>query len=168
MDVVRRNIESLRGTIDVMSFEGEGTTITLKLPLTLAIIDGLLITIDGQFFIIPLSLVNECIEFRQSEHQSSSGRKIIMVRDELIPYVHLRDFFTIKGEAPEIQQIVIIELEGKRIGFVADSVVGDHQTVIKSLGKAFKDIECISGASVLGDGSVALIIDVLKIYTEIE
>jgi two-component system chemotaxis sensor kinase CheA len=168
MDVVRRNIESLRGSIDIMSVQGKGTTITLKLPLTLAIIDGLLVVIGGQFFIIPLSIVNECIEFNEAANKSSSGRRIIMVRNELIPYIHLRSFFNITEEAPEIQQIVIIELEGKRIGFVVDSVVGDHQTVIKSLGKAFRDIECISGATVLGDGSVALIVDVHKIYTEIE
>lgn len=168
MDVVRRNIEALRGVIDIASTQGQGTTISLKLPLTLAIIDGLLVEMGGQFFIIPLSIVNECIEFLRNEHMSESGRRIIMVRNELVPYVHLRDYFHIEGEAPEIQQIVIIELDGRRIGFVVDSVVGDHQTVIKSLGKAFKDLECISGASVLGDGSVALIIDILKIYTEIE
>ncbi|MGE4267904.1 MAG: chemotaxis protein CheA [Deferribacterales bacterium] len=168
MDVVRRNIESLRGTIDISSVQGKGTTITLKLPLTLAIIDGLLVVIGGQFFIIPLSIVNECIEFNEAAHKSSSGRRIIMVRNELIPYVHLRSFFNIYEEAPEIQQIVIIEIENRRVGFVVDNVVGDHQTVIKSLGKAFRDIECISGASVLGDGSVALIVDVQKIYTGIE
>jgi two-component system chemotaxis sensor kinase CheA len=168
MDVVRRNIEALRGTIDITSKQGKGTTITLKLPLTLAIIDGLLVVIGGQFFIIPLSIVNECIEFNEAANRTSSGRRIIMVRNELIPYIHLRNFFNITEEAPEIQQIVIIELEGKRIGFVVDNVVGDHQTVIKSLGKAFRDIECISGATVLGDGSVALIVDVNKIYMEIE
>lgn len=168
MDVVRRNIEALRGIIDISSTEGKGTVISMKLPLTLAIIDGLLVEMGGQFFIIPLSIVNECIEFVKKDNVSSSGRRIIMVRNEIIPYVFLRDFFQIDGEPPEIQQVVIMEIEGKRVGFVVDSVVGDHQTVIKSLGKAFKDIECISGASVLGDGSVALIIDVLKIYTEVE
>lgn len=167
MDVVRRNIEALRGTIEINSAEGAGTTIVLKLPLTLAIIDGLLVTIGGQFFILPLSIVNECIEFNRSENRSGSGRRIIMVRNELVPYVPLRSFFDIKGEEPEIQQIVIISVDGRRVGFVVDSVVGDHQTVIKSLGKAFKDIDCISGASVLGDGSVALIIDIMKIYNDI-
>lgn len=167
MDVVRRNIEALRGTIEINSAEGTGTTIVLKLPLTLAIIDGLLVTIGGQFFILPLSIVNECIEFNRSENRSGSGRRIIMVRNELVPYVPLRGFFDIRGEEPEIQQIVIISVDGRRVGFVVDSVVGDHQTVIKSLGKAFKDIDCISGASVLGDGSVALIIDIMKIYNDI-
>lgn len=168
MDVVRRNIEALRGSIDIDSQLGAGTTITLKLPLTLAIIDGLLVQIGSQFFIIPLSIVNECIEFSEKIHRRESGRKILKVRDDLIPYVKLRDIFGIKEDIPDIQQIVIIELEGRRIGFVVDSVIGDHQTVIKSLGKSFKDVECISGASVLGDGSVALIIDVMKIYTSIQ
>lgn len=168
MDVVRRNIEALRGTIEIDSVKGKGTTITLKLPLTLAIIDGLLVQIGTQFFIIPLSIVNECIEFKEKLHRTESGRRILKVRDDLVPYVKMRDIFGITDELPEIQQIVIIELEGRRIGFVVDSVIGDHQTVIKSLGKSFKDVECISGASVLGDGSVALIIDVMKIYTSIQ
>ncbi|TCK61937.1 chemotaxis protein CheA [Seleniivibrio woodruffii] len=167
MDVVRRNIEALRGTIDINSVQGVGTSISLKLPLTLAIIDGLLVSIGNQFFIIPLSIVNECIEFRPADNKSQSGRRIIMVRNELIPYVPLRSFFHMTGEEPEIQQIVIISVDGRRVGFVVDSVVGDHQTVIKSLGKMFKEIDCISGASVLGDGSVALIIDILKIYGDI-
>jgi two-component system chemotaxis sensor kinase CheA len=168
MDVVKRNIEALRGTIDIDSVKGKGTTITLKLPLTLAIIDGLLVQIGKQFFIIPLSIVNECIEFKEKLHRTESGRRILKVRDDLVPYVKMRDIFGITDELPEIQQIVIIELEGRRIGFVVDNVIGDHQTVIKSLGKSFKDVECISGASVLGDGSVALIIDVMKIYTSIQ
>ena len=168
MDVVKRNIEALRGTIDVDSTPGHGTTITLKLPLTLAIIDGLLVSIGGQFFIVPLSMVNECIEFREKEHRTESGRCILRVRENLIPYVKLRDIFSIKEQEPDIQQLVIIDIEGNRIGFVVDNVIGDHQTVIKSLGKSFKNVECISGASVLGDGSVALIIDVMKIYLSVE
>jgi len=168
MDVVKRNIEALRGTIDIDSIQGEGTTITLKLPLTLAIIDGLLVQIGDQFFIIPLSVVNECIEFTDGVTHRKSGRKIIKVRDDLVPYIKLRDIFGIWEEEPDIQQIVIVELEGRKVGFLVDCVIGDHQTVIKSLGKSFRDVECISGASVLGDGSVALIIDIAKIYTSIE
>lgn len=168
MDVVKKNIEALRGTIDIDSVLGQGTTITLKLPLTLAIIDGLLVRIGEQFFIIPLSMVNECIEFRESQHRTESGRCILKVRDALIPYLKLRSIFFIPEEEPEIQQIVILEIEGNSIGFVVDSVIGDHQTVIKSLGKSFRKVECISGASVLGDGSIALIIDVMKIYNSVE
>jgi len=167
MDVVKRNIEALRGTIDIDSTLGKGTEITLKLPLTLAIIDGLLVRIGGQFFIIPLSMVNECIEFKEALHRTESGRCILKVRDDLIPYVKLRSIFFIPDEEPEIQQIVILDIENNRIGFVVDSVIGDHQTVIKSLGKSFKKVECISGASVLGDGSIALIIDVMKIYNSV-
>jgi two-component system chemotaxis sensor kinase CheA len=168
MDVVKRNIESLRGTVDINSVLGEGTTITLKLPLTLAIIDGLLVQIGTQFFIIPLSMVNECIEYTESQSKRQSGRKIIKVRDDLIPYVKLRDIFAITDSEPPISQIVIVEVDGRKVGFMVDNVIGDHQTVIKSLGKAFKEVECVSGATVLGDGSVALIIDIGKIYTSIE
>ena len=167
MDVVKRNIEALRGTIEIDSVLGKGTEITLKLPLTLAIIDGLLVRIGGQFFIIPLSMVNECIEFKEALHRTESGRCILKVREDLIPYLKLRNIFFIEEEVPEIQQIVILEVEGNRIGFVVDSVIGDHQTVIKSLGKSFKKVECVSGASVLGDGSIALIIDVMKIYNSV-
>ncbi|PLX70195.1 MAG: chemotaxis protein CheA [Denitrovibrio sp.] len=169
MDVVKRNIEALRGKVDVDSELGKGTTITLKLPLTLAIIDGLLVQIAEQFFIIPLSLVKECIEFiEKKDKKSDSGRTIIKVRDELIPYLRLRDIFGIKDNVPAIQQVVIVELDDRKVGFMVDAVIGDHQTVIKSLGKSFKDVECVSGATVLGDGSVALIIDIAKIYTSIE
>lgn len=168
MDVVKKNIEALRGTVDVDSTLGEGTVITLKLPLTLAIIDGLLVQIGEQFFIIPLSMVNECIEFTEQSNKSKSGRTIIKVRDDLIPYLRLRDIFGVRDNPPEIQQIVIVEFDERKVGFMVDNVIGDHQTVIKSLGKSFKDVECISGASVLGDGSVALIIDIAKIYTSIE
>ncbi len=167
MDVVKRNIEALRGTIEIDSTLGKGTEIVLKLPLTLAIIDGLLVRIGEQFFIIPLSMVNECIEFKEALHRTESGRCILKVRDDLIPYLKLRSIFFIPEEEPEIQQIVILDIENNRIGFVVDSVIGDHQTVIKSLGKSFKKVECISGASVLGDGSIALIIDVMKIYNSV-
>lgn len=168
MDVVRRNIEALRGTIDIISEKGSGTVISLKLPLTLAIIDGLLIQISDQFFIIPLSIVEECIELTQKNITDAHGRDIIQVRGDLVPYIKLRELFGFKDAKPSIQQIVITEIDNKRVGFVVDSVIGDHQTVIKSLGKAFKKVHGISGATVLGDGSVALIIDILKIYSGIE
>jgi two-component system chemotaxis sensor kinase CheA len=168
MDVVKKNIESLRGTIDISSEKGKGTTIALKLPLTLAIIDGLLIRIHDQFFIIPLSVVEECIELTEKRDADTHGRNIIKVRGDLVPYIKLRELFGIREEAPKIQQIVITEIDSRRVGFVVDAVIGDHQTVIKSLGKAFKGVHGISGATILGDGSVALIIDIMKIYNGIE
>lgn len=163
MDVVRRNIEILRGFIDIESQPGKGTTITLKIPLTLAIIDGLMVKIGSEFYVIPLSLVENCVEISHSVITSSGGRQYVNVRGELIPYIYLRDEFEIESEAPEIEEMVITSVEKMRVGFVVDHVIGDHQTVIKSLGRVYKNVEGISGATILGDGSVALILDVAKL-----
>ncbi|MGE5351082.1 MAG: chemotaxis protein CheA, partial [Acidobacteriota bacterium] len=166
MDVVKKTIEALRGSIDVKSETGKGTTITLKLPLTLAIIEGLLVQIGDDYFIIPLSVVEECIELRRSVIQKGNGMNLVNVRGELVPYVPLRDRFNTNGEQHEIEQVVITSNEsGKadvngKIGFVVDKVIGEHQTVIKSLGKFYKDVEGISGATILGDGTLALILDI--------
>lgn len=163
MDVVRKNIEALRGMVEISSKLGEGTVITLKLPLTLAIIDGLLVQIGGDNFVLPLSIVEECVELTRSDVENAHGRNIAKVRGELIPYIRLRSLFDINSEMPEIEQIVITELEGNKTGFVVDSVIGEHQTVIKTLGVAYKNVEAVSGATILGDGSVALILDASKI-----
>ncbi|MFH2066459.1 MAG: chemotaxis protein CheA [Pseudomonadota bacterium] len=163
MDVVKRNVESLRGTIEIESQKGKGTTITLKLPLTLAIIDGLMVNIGNNYFILPLSSVEECVELDKKKADKIKGRNILNVRGEVVPYIRLRDQFEIQQERPELEHIVITEVNGERIGFVVDSVIGGHQTVIKSLGPAFKDIQDISGATILGDGTVALILDVNKL-----
>jgi len=160
MDVVKRAIEALRGTIDIASTRGEGTRITVKIPLTLAIIESLLVKIGSDSFMLPLALVNECVELTREDVARAHGRNLANVRDHLIPYIPLRERFAIAGDAPEIEQIVITEVDGTRIGFVVDHVIGEHQTVIKSLGRAYKHIEGISGATILGDGSVALILDV--------
>lgn len=164
LDVVKENIEALKGSLEINSQKGKGTEFTLRLPLTLAIIEGLLIRISGQFFIIPHSVVEECIELTEKDIVNAHGRCIVQVRGDIVPYIKLRELFGITGPEPAIQQIVITEADGRRLGFVADTVIGGHQTVIKSLGKAFKDVHGISGATILGDGSVALIIDTVKIY----
>jgi len=168
MDVVKRSIDSLRGSIDINSEKGVGTTITLKLPLTLAIIEGLLIMIKGEYFILPLSAVEECVEFTREDKIKANGRRLVKVRGELVPFIDLREQFKIKGETPEIEQIVIINIEDFRIGFVVDQVVGEHQTVIKSLGRAYKNVEGISGATTLGDGTIALILDPQKLLKMVE
>ncbi|WP_027389260.1 chemotaxis protein CheA [Chrysiogenes arsenatis] len=164
MDVVKRNIDAMRGTVEITSEVGKGSTMSLRLPLTLAIIDGLLVKIADQSFIIPLSNVRECIELTRHDVANTHGRNVIRVRDEIVAYISLRDFFGLSGEAPEFQQIVITELDGHKTGFVVDTVIGDHQTVIKSLGKSFKHIQGVSGATILGDGSIALIVDIGKVY----
>jgi two-component system, chemotaxis family, sensor kinase CheA len=159
MDVVKRGIEGLRGTITVDSVRGKGTTITLKIPLTLAIIDSLLVKIGRDHFVLPLSTVEECIELTREDVRNSHGRNLANVRGAIIPYIPLRDCFCITDNRPEIEQIVIADIHGKKVGFVVDHVVGEHQTVIKSLGKMYRDVQGISGATILGDGTVALILD---------
>ncbi len=163
MDVVKKAIDALRGSIEITSQRGIGTTITLKLPLTLAIIDGLLSRIGEEHFIFPLSAVEECIELARTKAADSHGRNIMNVRGQIIPYIRLRELFLINGDAPAIEQIVVVSVEGRRTGFVVDRVIGEHQTVIKNLGNAYKNNDGISGATILGDGTVALILDVPKL-----
>ncbi|MBI5847462.1 MAG: chemotaxis protein CheA [Nitrospirae bacterium] len=168
MDVVKRAIDELRGTIDITSWQGQGSTITLKLPLTLAIIDGLLVRIGEGFYVITLSSVEECVELTQKDLEAAHGRHIANVRGKIVPYIRLREEFGIKGKRPDIEQIVITGTDSGRVGFVVDQVIGEHQTVLKSLGKFYKGIEGISGATILGDGTVALIIDVAKLFHKAE
>ena len=170
MDVVRKSIESLRGSIDVESALGTGTAITLKLPLTLAIIEGLLVKIGEEYFVLPLAAVEECVELSDKDIEDARGRHIINVRDEIVPFVRIRERFDISGPRPEIEQIVISGVDGKRVGFVVDSVVGQHQTVIKSLGSDFEHSDEFSGATILGDGTVALLLDLARMvrYVEIQ
>lgn len=163
MDVVKRSIEELRGSIEIDSKEGSGTTITLRLPLTLAIIDGLLVTIGSGHFVLPLSSVEECVELTRKDSGIDKERHILNVRGEIVPYIPLRDEYGIDGGHPDVEQVVIMETNGKRVGFVVDEVIGGHQTVIKNLSSVFKEARDISGATILGDGSVALIVDVNKI-----
>ncbi|WP_321493558.1 chemotaxis protein CheA [uncultured Desulfobacter sp.] len=159
MDVVKRTIESLRGRIDIDSIPGKGTKVTLILPLTLAIINGLLVTIDDDFFVLPLMSVEECVEIKSREIEIISGRNILNVRGEMVPYIRLRDRFRMGDRRPDVEHIVIADVNNSRIGFVVDHVIGGHQTVIKPLGPAFKGIKDISGATILGNGTVALILD---------
>lgn len=163
MDVVKRSIESLRGSIDLSSRTGRGTTITLKLPLTLAIIDGLLVQIGEGFFVLPLSSVEECVELTREQRKSGKNGNILNIRGDIVPYVRLRDEYDIRDNTPDLEHVVIMETSGKRVGFVVDRVIGGHQTVIKNLGGTFRNAHDISGATILGDGTVALIIDVNKI-----
>jgi two-component system chemotaxis sensor kinase CheA len=158
MDVVKRAIDALRGDLEITSKAGEGTTFTIKLPLTLAIIDGLLVKIGVENYILPLATVVECLELRRSL-TASSARNIVNVRDKIVPYVRLRDEFSVAGLPPEIEQVVIADIGGEQLGFVVDTVIGEHQTVIKNLGSVYQGVKGISGATILGVGRVALILD---------
>jgi two-component system chemotaxis sensor kinase CheA len=159
MDVVRQSVEALRGTIHVSSKPGIGTTVTLKLPLTLAIIDGLLVRVGAAFFVLPLANSLECVELTRQDIAHANGKHVANVRGEIIPYIRLREHFNITTERPEREQIMIAETEDGQCGFVVDEVLGDHQTVIKNLGRFYRHVQFISGATILGDGTVALILD---------
>jgi two-component system chemotaxis sensor kinase CheA len=166
MDVVRRSVEALRGTIDIASKPGAGTSITLHLPLTLAIIDGLLVRIGEAYFVLPLATTLECIELTRQDIEKAHGKHVANVRGEIIPYIRLRDYFQMRSERPEREQIMVAETEQGRCGFVVDQVLGDHQTVIKNLGRFYRHVQIVSGATVLGNGSVALILDPHRLAQE--
>jgi len=168
MDVVKRGIDGLRGSIEVESVRGTGTTITLKIPLTLAIIDSLLVKIGKDHFVLPLATVEECVELTKEDIKNSHGRNLANVRGVIIPYIPLREQFCIDDQRPEIEQIVIANIRGSKVGFVVDHVVGEHQTVIKSLGKMYRDVKGVSGATILGDGTVALILDMGMLMKAVE
>ena len=166
MDVVRRSVEALRGTVAVTSQSGVGTTVTLRLPLTMAIIDGLLVRIGQSFFVLPLATTLECIELTRQDVEKANGKHVANVRGEIIPYVRLREYFTIHAERPEREQIMVTETEEGRCGFVVDQVLGDHQTVIKNLGRFYRHMQVISGATILGNGTVALILDPHRLFQD--
>ncbi len=168
MDVVKRAIEALRGSIELTSVKGRGTTIRIRLPLTLAIIESLLVRIDDAPYVIPLAQVEECIELSRQDVKNAHGRHLVRVRDCLVPYIPLRERFGIDGEPPAIQQVVITRCNGTQVGFVVDRVVGEHQTVIKSLGRMYRDMRELSGATILGDGTVALILDIEQLMRGVE
>ncbi|EPR44114.1 CheA signal transduction histidine kinase [Desulfovibrio sp. X2] len=167
MDVVKRAMEELRASIDIESAVGRGTVITIKLPLTLAIIDGLQVRVEQEFYIIPLSVVEECVELARSQVRESNGRQIVNLRGETVPYVRLREWFQCGGDAPSIEQIVVTHTGENRTGIVVDEVIGEHQTVIKSLGRVYRDVEGISGATIKGDGSLALILDIPRLLRDV-
>jgi len=168
MDVVKQAIDGLRGTIEICSRPGQGTTITLALPLTLAIIDGFLTRIGMEHFVFPLPLVDECVELSAAHATSSGRRALLTVRGELVPFIRLRDRFAIAESRASVEQVVITKVDGARVGFVVDHIVGGHQTVVKNLGSMYAGVEGISGATILGDGSVALILDVPKLIMSVE
>jgi len=163
MDVVQRNIEALRGNLTVTSVRGKGTTVTLRIPLTLAIIEGLLVEAGGSNFVVPLSNVSECIELKRTEANRSSRQSLVVVRGEQVPYVVLRERFSLEGAAPPIEQVIIAETDEGKFGFVVDRVIGDHHAVIKKLGSLYRHVDEVSGATILGDGTIALVLDVARL-----
>lgn len=165
MDVVKRTIESLRGAIDMTSTAGKGSEISLRIPLTVAIIDGLLVRVGDGRYVIPLAAVEECLELSLEDDLRSRGRSFISLRDKLVPFLRLREQFETGTKPDPHQKIVVISTGSERVGLVVDQIIGDHQTVIKSMSKLHANVATFSGATILGDGTVALILDVAHLVT---
>ncbi|OBS09875.1 chemotaxis protein CheA [Acidihalobacter prosperus] len=158
MDVVKKTIEGLRGSIDIDSMPGRGTSVRLRLPLTLAIIDGFLLGVGESKFVLPLDMVVECIDFDRVEQRSAHGA-YVQVRDEVIPYLRIADFFGLTSRAQGRESLVVVQAGGRRFGLVVDDLLGELQTVIKPLGDLFAHLKGISGSTILGSGELALIFD---------
>lgn len=168
MDVVRRNIQALRGTVDIDSIPGQGATMRIRLPLTLAIIDGFLVGVDKSAYVVPLDMVVECIELTKEDRESAQAndRNYINLRGEVLPYLRLRDLFEVEGQEPRRENVVVVQYGGQKAGLVVDNLMGEFQTVIKPLGKVFSQIKGIGGFTILGSGDVALILDVPRLMKQ--
>ena len=166
MDVVKRTIDGLRGTIELTSTPGRGTTVTLRLPLTLAIIDGMLVRVGQGRYTIPLAAVVECVEMPEMPETVESnerGRSFLDIRSELVPYLDLRDMFRAKGAQDTHRKVVIVQCGEEKVGLIVDQIIGNFQTVIKQLSKLHSNLKTFSGATILGDGTVALILDTVNL-----
>jgi len=167
MDVVRRNIQALRGSVDLDSVEGQGSTIRIRLPLTLAIIDGFMVGVGNAAYVIPLDMVVECVELGAWASDEGKGQ-YLNLRGEVLPYRRLRDHFDISGDTVQRENVVVVRYGERKAGLVVDKLLGEFQTVIKPLGKLFKSERSIGGFTILGTGEVALIVDVPGLMGQIE
>lgn len=162
MDVVKRKISEIRGEVEVDTELNKGTTITIKLPLTLSIIDGLLVKVNNTKYVIPLSSVRKCYQFRHADLVGAVNN-LIRTDNKEIPYISLRNVFNISGEAPEQEHVVAVQFGDIAIGIAIDDIIGQYQAVLKPLGRLYREQQAISGATILGDGTVALVIDTNKL-----
>ena len=161
MDVVKRKIADIRGEVDVESEINVGTTLTIKLPLTLSIIDGLLVKVDEIFYVIPLSVIDKIYAIEHAKLMKAFNNTIVL-DGEQIPFFYLRNEFELSEGQATHEQIIVVRYEDKRVGLALDNVIGEYQAVLKPLGKHYKKQEIISGATILGDGTIALVMDTNK------
>lgn len=169
MDVVKRNIQALRGSVDLDSIEGQGSIIRIRirLPLTLAIIDGFMVGVGNASYVIPLDMVVECVELSAWADEEGNGQ-YLNLRGEVLPYRCLRDHFDIEGERVQRENVVVVRYGEHKAGLVVDKLMGEFQTVIKPLDKLFRSEKSIGGFTILGSGEVALIVDVPGLMGQIE
>lgn len=162
MDVVKRKIADIRGEVEIESEVGKGTTILIKLPLTLSIIDGLLVKVDDTHFIIPLSVVDK-IYAVEHEKIIKTFNNVVVLDGKQIPFFYVRREFGHDESTEKFEQVIVVNFEEKSVGLIVDTVIGEYQAVLKPLGKHYKGQDMISGATILGDGTVALVMDTNKI-----
>lgn len=167
MDVVKRNITALRGTVELHSRPGEGTRVRIRLPLTLAIIDGFLVEVGSASYVVPLDMVQECVELTEEDRQTAHARNYLNLRGEVLPLVFLRNHFGLNDNRSRRENVVVVRCAGQKAGLVVDELHGEYQTVIKPLGKLFSALRGISGSTILGNGAVALILDVSSLLQDI-
>lgn len=156
MDVVKRNIESLQGEVEIFSNHGQGTLVRIRLPLTLAIIAGFQVVVGGAVFVIPLDLVVECINLSVYPVQHN----VVTLRGEPLPFIRLRELFDLPYRESVRKSLVVVKYGSMRAGLLVDNLLGECQAVIKPLGKLFSKVKGLSGSTILGDGRVALILDI--------
>ena len=166
MDVVSKKINEIRGEVSISSVQGKSTTIHIVIPLTLSIIDGLLVRVVDQHFILPLSVVNKIYAIKHTDTLKSRNHLLIL-DGEQVPYINLRKEFSIAGDPPDNEEVVVAQYDKTKVGIITDSVVGEYQAVLKALGKQFSNIDYLSGASILGDGRIALVLDSNKMIKRI-
>ena len=162
MDVVRRNIDALRGRIDIQTARGNGTTFSIRLPLTLAIVDGILIGVGHERFVIPTFAVRESLRPERGQVHRVQGRPcMLQVRERLIPILHLGELFHVAGANADVCEgtVVVVEDSGRPVAIAVDSLLGKQEVVIKSLGGTFGHVKGIAGGAILGDGRIGLILD---------
>lgn len=160
MDVVKRTVEGLRGRIVISSEPGHGTTFTLRLPLTLSIIEGLLVDVGGDHYIIPMAAVQEIVELPACDTADDTASSFLQIRDSLVPFLRLRTLLDCAEERNTLQNVIVVSASSMRVGLVVDRILGTNQTVVKQMSRLHAGVKSISGATILGDGSVALVLEV--------
>ena len=166
MDVVRRNIQTLRGSVHVTSQPGVGATVRIRLPLTLAIIEGFGVGVGDETYVIPVDQVIECVELGKEDHDNARRDGVLQLRNEPLPFIYLKDHFGLPGDRGTRQTVVVVQHESSRAGLAVNELYGATQTVIKPLPAIFKDVAGVSGSAILGNGRVALILDIPALFRD--